>query len=237
VGLIPERRPKSFEIDVSKLEKGFFEHEYAFRDKHSNVEASNHTIVKPTIDIVESRAPALRALSSDAIPNSLPQVSVFKLIDHYISDLSGHLSYFAPSSQVGLLYDGKIHCDPKTMLDGGSNVCLADDKWCKEHGIPVLPTKLRLATSNAASTDLAGITPVLTLSYGSGDTAFRTQHAFLVVPHVPGGPFRVLIGNRDALKHGGIVDLGAHTLSFRTEWDTKGLDSPIVSYPLVSCCP
>ena len=131
-------------------------------------------IQKP-VDTLESSAPALRALSSEAMPDSVPQVSVHKLSiatsTSYLrslhpkpSDLSGHLSYFAPSAQVGLAYGGVIHSDPKTILDGGSNVCLADDKLCKEHDIPVLPNTLRLATSNATSTSLVGITPVLTLS-------------------------------------------------------------------------
>ena len=81
----------------------------------------------------------------------------------------------------------------------------------KEKGIDIIPTSLRL-TFASSSTCLVGITPVLTLSYGSGPQAFTTRHAFLVVKHNPNGPFRVLIGNRDAIQFGGIQDLGANTL-------------------------
>ena len=117
------------------------------------------------------------------------------------------------------------------MLDLGSNVCLVDDQWCKERGIPVIPTNMRLMLASS-STKLQGITPVLTLSYGA-KSEFCTKHAFLVIPYDPKGVCRVLIGNRDLVQYGGIQDLGGNTVSFRTEWDTKGMKSPLVSFPLV----
>jgi hypothetical protein len=113
-------------------------------------------------------------------------------VDRYYSDLSGHLSYFAPDSQVGLIYEGVKHSDPRMMLDFGSNVSLATDKWCKERGIPVIRTSIRLDTSNAASTSLVGTTPVLTVSYRSHPNVFCTRHAFLVVCTLPRAPLLML---------------------------------------------
>ena len=215
-------RPKSFEIDESKLGPSLREWEFDYLHDQS----------KDVGNISQNKQ--LITLSSDAIPSSLPQVSVRELIDRYLLDLSGNLSYFAPKSQVGLLHGGDKHSDPKTMLDWGSNVYLVDDKFCRENGIPIFPTSIRLATSNAASTRLVGITPVITVSYGTAPDVFCTEHAFLVVPHVKNGPFRILIGNRDAMIHGGVHDMGAHTLSYRTKWSTMGLKSPMVSFPLIS---
>ena len=218
--------PKSFEVDTSKLTPVSFWESYGY-----NIEDQNTDVGE-----IKSSAP-LVALVSDQLPKHLSQVSIRDLIDRYISDLSGHLSYFSEKAQVCLVYGGKKHSDPKTMLDWGSNVSLVDDLWCKEMGIPVIPTSLRLATSNAASTKLIGITPVLTVSYGAPPCEFCTQHAFLVVPHVSNGPFRILIGNGDAMKHGGIQGLGANTVSYRTKWNTMGLKSPVVSFPLLACRP
>ena len=134
-------------------------------------------------------------------------------------------------------YNGVKHTDPRTMLDLGSNVSLVDDKWCVEKGIPILPTHLSLSTSNATGTAVLGTTPVCTLSYGSPPNEVRTQHAFLVVPYRKKAPFRVLIGNGDAMALGGIQDLGINSFSVRTQFSTLGTRSPVLSYPLISSLP
>ena len=172
--------------------------------------------------------------SHETHSSSLTQAAICDLIDEYIRALSGHLSYFAPAAQVGLEFDGVKHLESNIMLDLGSNVCLTDDKWCSDHNIPVFETGLSLNTSNAVGTGLFGITPVLTISYGSPPHEVRTKHAFLVVPHRKKAPFRVLIGNSDVLRYGGSQDLGTQTLSLRTHWDTMGLKSPVVSLPLLA---
>ena len=226
---LKEKRPESFRVDESKLGPSYkqygFDWVFLKEDQSKDVDT-----------FVSKNAISLQAIPSGSIPGSNSRVSTRDLIDRYVSDLSGKLSFLATSAQVGLVYNGVKHLEPKMMLDWGSNVCLVDDKWCREKGIDILPTALRL-TLASSSTDLVGITPVLTLSYGSGPQAFTTRHAFLVVKHNPKGPFRVLIGNRDAMQFGGIQDLGANTLSYRPEWDTKGLKSPLVSFPLTSSHP
>jgi hypothetical protein len=227
--IFKERRPKSFEIDESKLSSNIFtEYGYDWMNFKTNMS-------KDVGEPGQLKAASLQAISKDSIPGSSSSVSTRDLIDRYVRDLSGLLSYLAPSAQVGLVYNGVKHKESKIMLDLGSNVCLVDDQWCKERGIPVIPTTLRL-TLASSSTNLIGITPVLTLSYGA-NSKFCTKHAFLVVPYNPKGPFRVLIGNRDLMQYGGIQDLGGNTMSFRTEWDTKGLKSPVVSFPLTSSHP
>ena len=66
-------------------------------------------------------------IPSGSIPDSNSRVLTRDLIDRYVSDLSGKLSYLATSAQVGLVYNGVKHLEPKMMLDWGSNVCLVDD--------------------------------------------------------------------------------------------------------------
>ena len=159
------------------------------------------------------------------------------LVDRYVSNLAGTLSYFAPAAQVGVEYEGIKHSEPRTMLDLGSNVSLVDNKWCVEKGIPILPTQLSLNTSNATGTGVLGTTPMCTVSYGSPPHEVRTQHAFLVVPYRKKAPFRVLIGNGDAMSLGGIQDLGTNAFSIRTQYSTLGTRSPVLSYPLISSLP
>ena len=188
-------------------------------------------------DISEKRDlsnPVATLLAVDALSSSVPQVDHCDLIDEYIHNLPGRLSYFAPDAQVGISYEGVKSSDPSIMLDLGSNVCLIDDKWCHEHNIPVYETSLSLNTSNAVSTSLVGITPPLAVCYGPPSHEVRTYHAFLVVRYRKKAPFRALIGNCDVMRFHGIQDLGTQTVSFRTEWDTKGVNSPLVTFPILA---
>jgi len=188
-------------------------------------------------DISEKRDlhnPVETLLTVDALSSSMPQVDHCDLIDEYIHNLPGRLSYFAPDAQVGISYEGVKSSDPSIMLDLGSNVCLIDDKWCHEHNIPVYETSLSLNTSNAVSTSLVGITPPLAVCYGPPSHEVRTYHAFLVVRYRKKAPFRALIGNCDVMRFHGIQDLGTQTVSFRTEWDTKGVNSPLVTFPILA---
>jgi hypothetical protein len=110
-----------------------------------------------------------------------------------------------------------------------------DELFAKENGIIVHPTSMRLATSNAVSTSLKGVTEPITIRYGT--SGIQAKHPFLVVAYRESAPFRVLIGNAEGLKYGGRHDLGLNTLDLRIHWDTMGQDSSVVSFPLVNLRP
>jgi hypothetical protein len=163
----PRKRPLSFEIDVSKLGPEFKEYGfpwlYDVEDQSTNVDK-----------FVTSNAPPIQAMSSLAHTEASLKVAATRdLIARYFSDLSGHLSYLAPSAQVGLVYKGVKYQEPKMMLDWGSNVCLVDDQWCIDRGIPISRTEMRL-TLASSSVGLIGTTPVLSLSYGPPGQEFIT---------------------------------------------------------------
>ena len=218
---LERRRPLSFEIDWSKMTP----------DSSYPVPGILNwpKITDPPVSMLAD-AKALHASPQDSQSDG-------DRIDRYLGSLQGTLSYFAPVAQVGVEYNGVKHSDSRIMLDLGSNLSLVDDKWCGEKGIPILPTHLSLSTSNATSTAVLGTTPVCTVSYGSPPNEVRTQHAFLVVPYRKKAPFKVLIGNGDAMALGGIQDLGTNSFSIRTQFSTMGTRSPVLSYPLISSLP
>ena len=176
--------------------------------------------------------------SSDApLPGDI-QASPAELITRYLASLNPRLSYFPreedPFRQVGLMIHGQKVWTPGMLHDWGSDVAIMSHDFCIRHRIPIFPTSMRLSTSNGVSTALEGCTAPICISYGAGggDREIRTSHSFLVVKSRPGAPFTILIGNKDGCDWGGVHDMGTHTLSFRTQWKTKGAQSPMLSFPL-----
>jgi len=157
----------------------------------------------------------------------------------YLASIDGRLSFFAPSAnpdrQVGLLLPGKSGkkekvFSPRMLLDLGSNIFIMDDLFASEHEIPVYSSPLRMATANGSLTSTQRVTGPITVSYG---TSLYADHHFVIVPYRSDAPFRILIGNCDGMRWGGSHDIGANTWNLRPLFATEGLESPVVSFPLV----
>ena len=93
---IQQKRPQSFEIDESKLGPSLREWEWDYlRD--------------PPKDVVKLlRSKGFLRSARMLFPHLHPRSH---LIDRYIDDLSGNLSYLSPKAQVGLVYGGEKHSD------------------------------------------------------------------------------------------------------------------------------
>jgi hypothetical protein len=173
-----------------------------------------------------------------AAPHGIPPSSPQDLIAQYQRSLTPALSFYArdssdPKAQVGLILNGKKVTEHATLHDWGSDCNLMDAEIARLHDVAIYPTSIRLATSNGVSTPLQGMTAPITVSYGGGENEIRTSHCFLVTAYRPGAPYRILLGNQDAVAYGAIHDMGTHTLSMRTKWQTMGTSSPVVTFPLV----
>jgi hypothetical protein len=132
---------------------------------------------------------------------------------------------------VGILYEGQIATSLKIMLDSGANINLMSEGTCKKLGIPVLPTSIRLTTSNQRTTETAGITPPVGIVYGV-DTAqpLVVWHYFLVTRGME-QLYEVLIGNLDTQQYGGTTDSGAGTHTLRPQFQQIGMKSSTLTFP------
>ena len=166
---------------------------------------------------------AIRALGNPPTASKLLSVALAaaadlgasRTIGEYLRRLPGfqRLRYLRqpkndPSRCLGLSLHGEMHTDLLTLCDDGSNIHLLTLATCRRKGIPVHPTSIRLTTSNASDTGVAGITDPISMTYGvggAGGASLTVHHCMLVVDgmdHV----FEMLLGNIDTQRFDGIIN-------------------------------
>jgi hypothetical protein len=138
-----------------------------------------------------------------------------------------------PSRCMILFVNGKAHVCQHVMLDDGANCNIIDEEERIAVGLRRYPTRIKLTTSNGVGTEVLGITEPVKVVYGAGTpNQIAVWHYFLVTSgmrHI----YRVLLGNLDIQRFGGVIDAGRGTLALHGEFSQYGLSAPKLVIPTV----
>jgi hypothetical protein len=132
-----------------------------------------------------------------------------------------------------LFVNEKAHTCTHVMIDDGANCNLMDKEERIACGVQRYPTDIRLTTSNGSGTEVLGITDPIKVVYGVGTSGqIAVWHYFLVtqgMSHI----YRVLLGNLDIQRFGGVIDAGRNTLALRGAYPSLGVRAPALVLPTI----
>ena len=98
-------------------------------------------------------------------------------------------------------------------MDPGADCMMLDRAYAEDvMNLHVYESPVKLHTANALGTSVYGITEPFLVSYGDEGNYVQEEHCALVVENT-GTQFKILWGNVDFIRHQGILDMQAKTLS------------------------
>jgi hypothetical protein len=149
-----------------------------------------------------------------------------------------HLRYLAqpehaPSQCMFLFVNERAHLCKLVMVDDGANCNLMDEAERIACGVRRWPTDITLTTSNGSGTRVLGITDPIKVVYGAGTPhQIAVWHYFLVTEGM-GHIYRVLLGNLDTQRFGGVIDAGRNTLTLHGAYPSLGARAPALVLPTI----